>query len=269
MGSCQAGPLLWGLLVQFFQVTAVQRFHHSNHSTLAAQGGTNDSSWEPGTQTRKVNQQLPTESRSARSPASRLVFFPLRDSNKSSPSYDYLCNCHEDSLDSVGLSDPPLPMSSRIGGGEFVPSPFPSPCGSPAPLRNLHRIENQQIHPPACHMTWLAHGNCFSPQVSKASLEPAHPGPLGQLGQLGRLDQLVQLIHLIHLDQSARRKTPFLKLRQPLAPPLVRAARQYRTPYVVNYRPRKQRRGWLRLRTRSPCPAPHAHTPTRPTRQPT
>ncbi len=149
--------------------------------------------------------------------------------------------------------------SSPFRVGSAVASSFhlhfhPHAVGSPAPLRNLHRIENQQIHPPACHMTWLEHGNCFKPQVSRNQPILDH---LGQLGRSGQLDQLVQLIQL---DQSARRETPFLKLRQPLAPALVRAARQYRAPYVVNYRPRKQRRGWLRLRTGSPYPAPHAHT---------
>ena len=55
MGSCQAGPLLWGLLVQFFRS---QRFHHSNHSnhsTLAAP------TVQAEHQTWKVNQQLATE----------------------------------------------------------------------------------------------------------------------------------------------------------------------------------------------------------------
>ena len=55
MGSCQAGPLLWGLLVQFFRS---QRFHHSNHSnhsTLAAPTA------QAEHQTWKVNQQLATE----------------------------------------------------------------------------------------------------------------------------------------------------------------------------------------------------------------
>ena len=251
MGSCQAGrPSFVGIPRSIFQVTAVPPLNSSVAANNPNQG-------------RKADQQLATESvRSARSPERQsasleLGLLPFSSSSELSASQH---NCHEAI---VGLSDPQLPrelpIPSRIGGGEFVPSP--SPCGSPAPLRNLHRIVNQQIHSPAVPHDLVNASNFRFP-------EPASSQPiLGQLGQSGQLGQLDQLDQLIQWDQSARRKHRFSNCASRwdrLA--LGRAARQYRTPYVVNYRPRKQRRGWLRLRTRSPS---QRHTPTRPTRRPT